>query len=276
MREALELAEKAATSPSVEFVGIAAFEGTVSAGARTETVIDRMIAEAAETFFEARSRGWLGVPRGLLSIGGSAYFNRVTAGLADLPRDQATIVLRSGCYVTHDCGIYDELSPLGSRGQKALESALEVWGAILSTPEPGLAIANFGKRHVSFDAGLPTVKRIVKRSGAPGRQGSEAESASEITLPVTALNDHHAFIKDPDAQLHVGDLVGACISHPCTTFDKWRRTSSSTVPIAPSEKQQPSSKRQEQSHVHNRVNGSQLRFRSVPPVRRRKAGGFSS
>ncbi|MDR1662318.1 MAG: hypothetical protein LBR95_07840, partial [Azoarcus sp.] len=38
------------------------------------------------------------------------------------------------------------------------------------------------------------------------------------------LNDQHAYLKFPDdvAGPAVGDLIGLGISHPCTTFDKWR------------------------------------------------------
>ena len=42
-------------------------------------------------------------------------------------------------------------------------------------------------------------------------------------MSVTALNDQHAYLRLPaDDELAVGDLVGCGISHPCTTFDKWR------------------------------------------------------
>jgi D-serine dehydratase len=37
------------------------------------------------------------------------------------------------------------------------------------------------------------------------------------------MNDQHAYLRFPaDAAPQVGDLVGCGISHPCTTFDKWR------------------------------------------------------
>ena len=40
---------------------------------------------------------------------------------------------------------------------------------------------------------------------------------------VSALNDQHAYLRfEADASPQVGDLVGLGISHPCTTFDKWR------------------------------------------------------
>jgi D-serine dehydratase len=37
------------------------------------------------------------------------------------------------------------------------------------------------------------------------------------------LNDQHAYLDvPPDSPLAVGDMVAVGISHPCTTFDKWR------------------------------------------------------
>ena len=44
---------------------------------------------------------------------------------------------------------------------------------------------------------------------------------------ISAMNDQHAYLRlDADADAsdapQVGDLVGCGISHPCTTFDKWR------------------------------------------------------
>jgi D-serine dehydratase len=39
----------------------------------------------------------------------------------------------------------------------------------------------------------------------------------------SALNDQHLFLDAPaDTPLRLGDMVGFGISHPCTTFDKWR------------------------------------------------------
>jgi D-serine dehydratase len=38
------------------------------------------------------------------------------------------------------------------------------------------------------------------------------------------MNDQHAYLRlgEDDAGLRVGDRVSLGISHPCTTFDKWR------------------------------------------------------
>jgi D-serine dehydratase len=91
-----------------------------------------------------------------------------------------------------------------------------VWGAVLSLPEPGLALVGFGKRDVSHDLGLP-VPRFVKSTGPQPPRPLRTDAT------IVALNDQHAFMKvGAGANLKVGDLVGCGISHPCTAFDKWR------------------------------------------------------
>ena len=40
---------------------------------------------------------------------------------------------------------------------------------------------------------------------------------------VVALSDQHAHVRlDPVAELAVGDLLGAEISHPCGAFERWK------------------------------------------------------
>jgi D-serine dehydratase len=132
-------------------------------------------------------------------------------------------VLRSGCYLTSDHGLYEaHLRSLDARTGTApgegLRPALEVWSAVLSRPEPGLAILTMGKRDASHDAGLP--RPLLHHRPGPG---------AAVPLPdgcaIVKMNDQHAYLQLPDGpvreRLAVGDLVGCGISHPCTTFDKW-------------------------------------------------------
>jgi D-serine deaminase-like pyridoxal phosphate-dependent protein len=180
--------------------GIAAFEGIVATPTITgdieqvDALLDRLAALAAQ----------LDDP--IVTVGGSAYFDRVVAKLAGGPH---RIVLRSGCYVTHDAGVYHELSPFGATAREPLilREALHVWAPVLSVPEPGLALAGLGRRDVSADAGMP-VPQLVR----PDRP---------LTGYVSAVNDQHAYVRFEGA-LEVGDLIRFGISHPCTTFDKWR------------------------------------------------------
>jgi D-serine dehydratase len=154
----------------------------------------------------------------LVSAGGSIFFDRVAAlrGRVGALSRPARVLLRSGCYVTHDHGLYAERSPLarGEPEEARLRPALELWSAVLSRPERDLAILGFGRRDAPFDAGLPRPLRVLPPDGGAARALEAAETF--------ALNDQHAFVRlAPDTALAVGDRVVSGISHPCTAFDKW-------------------------------------------------------
>jgi D-serine dehydratase len=211
---ALEVAAAAAASPRLVLAGVEGYEGTLGADHDPATLravdafLDRMAALAARLDRDGRFDGAAEV---LLTAGGSSLFDRVAerlSGVDGLSRP-VRVVLRSGCYLTHDDGQYARTSPLGGE----LRPALELWSRVLSCPEPGLAICGFGKRDAPYDLGLP-VPRAVRRDGA-------APAAAADGLEVTALNDQHAFVRDPDGDLRVGDVLVCGISHPCTAFDRW-------------------------------------------------------
>jgi D-serine dehydratase len=57
--------------------------------------------------------------------------------------------------------------------------------------------------------------------------GDSAVQAVPSHWHIEALNDQHAYLRyDTNAPLseqpQLGQIVGSGISHPCTTFDKWR------------------------------------------------------
>ena len=125
-------------------------------------------------------------------------------------------MLRSGAYVVHDAGMYEHSSPFADRpiGGR-FRSAFEVWGAVLTTPEDGLAIVGLGRRDVSFDQGLP---RVV----AARRQDTSVDDL-DGAVEAFALDDQHLYCRVREgAELRVGDLVACGISHPCSMFDRWR------------------------------------------------------
>lgn len=219
--EAREVAEAVVRSRHLRLAGVEAFEGIIHSDDQSATLdaVDRFLAgvrdlivdlDAAQVFDHAEEV--------LVTAGGSAFPDRVVRGLGGpwRLRRPVRVVVRSGCYVTHDAAHYMELSPFGGRlpDTAPLSEALEVWGAVLSQPEPGLAILGFGKRDVSFDLGLP-IPRFVMRDAEPVR-------ALNGSAQVVALNDQHAYLRYSGADLRVGDVVGCGISHPCTAFDKWR------------------------------------------------------
>ncbi|HEX8192488.1 MAG TPA: alanine racemase [Allosphingosinicella sp.] len=204
----------AAASPWLAPRGVETFEGIrqAQAGARAEA--SAMIGLAVAVAGEMAREGLIADGPLLLSAGGSAFLDLCAAGLpATLGGRAVEMVIRPGCYVTHDHGLYEALLRPGLEGVPELQPALEVWAVVQSCPEPGLAILGLGRRDVSHDSGLPRPIRVH-------RPGAGEQSAAG--LETLALWDQHASLACPAGALQVGDIVGFGISHPCGTFDKWR------------------------------------------------------
>jgi D-serine dehydratase len=211
---------------SVDLVGVAGFEGLLDAepfaghppvdpGALTPQRYLQQVASAVESLLAA------GVlpDEYILTAGGSASFDAVVATFDQFIGSKATVLLRSGCYITHDHLMNARTSPL-SLGNSAeatasmhLEPALELWTQVQSAPEDDLAILTFGRRDAPFDYGLPIP---LRRYPAGSQQPVALPGAS-----VQALNDQHAYLRGA-GDVHVGDRIVLGISHPCTAFDKWR------------------------------------------------------
>jgi D-serine deaminase-like pyridoxal phosphate-dependent protein len=189
-----EVARAAAASPRLRLIGVAGYEAARSqdGGREATAAVRAYLAELRAAL--SRLAPLFETDEVIVTAGGSTYPDVVADELAGAaPR----VILRSGCYLTHDHGLYAATSPLPMR------PAMEVWAPVLSRPEPGLALVGMGRRDVSFDAGLPVPL------GLPG-------------ATVTKLNDQHAYLELAGHTVAVGDRLGFGISHPCTTFDKWQ------------------------------------------------------
>jgi D-serine dehydratase len=157
----------------------------------------------------------------LVSAGGSAIFDLVASYLTPALGHSVQGLLRSGCYVTHDQGTYKRMmSAVAARTGcgDGLQAAMEVWARVQSCPEPGLAILAVGKRDLSHDWEMPIPLAVCSC-------GTRTLRATPPDWKIAGLNDQHAHLRGTDPQfeaLQVGDLVCLGISHPCTTFDKWR------------------------------------------------------
>jgi len=88
---------------------------------------------------------------------------------------------------------------------------------VQSVPEPGLALLTCGRRDISYDIEMPIPQKHSPR-------GSRELADVPGDWKISALNDQHAYLRfDPQGPVpQVGDRVVLGISHPCTTFDKWR------------------------------------------------------
>ena len=214
LAEAEAVARAVAQAGSLRLAGVAGYEGGIGRDRSPQT-----IGKVAAYCRELRSLGERLAATGLapdeliLSAGGSAFFDVVarelTSGSAGRPAP--VVVLRSGVYIAFDHGLYAGMAP---SPPPLLEPALELWAHVLSRPEPGLALACAGRRDVAFDAGLPVPLRIRGRDGSlrPARD-----------MRAVRLDDQHCYLQlPPGAELAPGEVVCFGVSHPCTTFDKWR------------------------------------------------------
>jgi D-serine dehydratase len=214
--DAVAVAEAVLAAPRLRLAGIALFEGTLGATRTPETVsrVDEFLQELAALL--AALSGRFEHPDPIVTAGGSHFFDRVVAMLATPAREHgARLVLRSGCYLVHDHGIYGKGTPsaTGVRDAPTFRAALNVWARVLSCPEPGLALLDAGRRDVSFDAGFP-----IPLERSRGGDRIDLEHAARID----ALGDQHAFLRfERHVDIAPGDLVRLGISHPCTTFDRW-------------------------------------------------------
>ncbi len=220
---ALVVARAAAATATLQVIGVTGFEGiigptsTKTAEERVDLFLEDLSDLARRVYAENLVRG---AEEMVVSAGGSVFFDRVVVGLKGI-RDSfpARIVIRSGCYLSHDDGVIHELSPLGAEPRipgEVFRSAIEVWAAVLSRPEPTRVIVGAGKRDMSTDGLLPVAKKVLRR-------GSRTVEHISHPLRAVRVDDQHAYLDIAESfQLSVGDFVAFGISHPCTTFDKWR------------------------------------------------------
>jgi D-serine dehydratase len=228
IHDGLAVARSVANHPSaVKLCGIEGFEGLIRGASPSETIanVESFLGAVTALARACEAEGLLLNAPVLLSAGGSAYFDLVVKAFSRAGLSLPTLVLlRSGCYLTHDSLMYThafermkirspDIVVLG----EDLRPVIEIWAYVHSRPETQLAIVGLGKRDVSHDE-LPAPLAWYR----PG-SGSTRPSAMPAGHRTTRLNDQHGYLDIPaDSPLAVGDMVGFGISHPCLTFDKWR------------------------------------------------------
>src|SRR5262249_20874034 len=106
------------TGSHLQFAGLEAFEGSASDADQAEAFLLSMIGVAREFSSESPL---------IFSAGGSAYLGVLARTLPRLPQ-RWTPLVRSGCYVTHDRGIYEQRQA-ASAGMDIpqFQAALELW-----------------------------------------------------------------------------------------------------------------------------------------------------
>jgi D-serine dehydratase len=209
---------------SLRLAGVELYEGVLSDEAKVRAFLRDAVALTRELV--ARKR-FARTPA-LLSGAGSAWYDVVADEFAQAgDAADVEVVLRPGCYLTHDVGIYKKAqneifarNPIAKRMGEGLLPALQLWAYVQSVPEPDRAIVALGKRDAAFDAGFPVPARHY-RPGADSK--TPRELSADDGWEVTGMMDQHAYLRiGPGDDVQVGDMIAFDISHPCLTFDKWR------------------------------------------------------
>jgi len=245
-QEAQVLAALANWRDTVTLAGVEVYEGVLPDEAAIRAYLKRAVAcverLARDGHFGARDAAQAqggsqaagnGAQQVILTGAGSAWFDVVAEefGRAEIGRalpssSSLQVVLRPGCYLTHDVGAYREAQQRMAAGNDVvkrlgdgLRPALQVWAYVQSRPEPELVIIGLGKRDVAFDSGLPVPALHYRPSDA-----ALAPSLAPNDWTLTRIMDQHAYMKvAADADVRVGDMLSFDISHPCLTWDKWRQ-----------------------------------------------------
>lgn len=217
--QGLALAKMIHELPGLRLRGLELYEGVLH-GDNPQPQVEALLRDAAllacemEPYVEGEF---------ILTGAGTVWYDVVcNVWLAAKKPQQCRIVIRPGCYITHDAGIYDEAQQeLKSRDPVAcdlggdLSSALELVALVQSVPEADRAVVNFGKRDSAFDAGLP-------QPIAQYRNGKAVVFSPEA-ITSTGIMDQHCMLRlAAGHDVQVGDILVFGTSHPCLTFDKWK------------------------------------------------------
>ena len=217
----LRVFAEASNHPLLNVCGVEAFEGLASAATRDEEaqIVDEFL-NGLEVLAKSLRKNFSGDELPLFSVGGSAFLDRVQR-IAKPLTEHFRVVVRSGCYVTHDHGMYDRkhaAALIRSGGTvPEFKPAMELWSYVQSIPETRRAYLTFGKRDCAYCADMP--KPLFALSEGDPLNAARPMSSTKVV----GLNDQHAYLDlSGEEQLSVGDLVCCGISHPCLAFDKWR------------------------------------------------------
>ncbi|AMP01006.1 putative D-serine deaminase (D-serine dehydratase) protein [Collimonas arenae] len=208
----------------IVLAGVELYEGVLKEEADIRSFLQHAVACTKQLAKDGRFAERAARQPVILTGAGSAWYDVVADEFVKtdigLPLD---VVLRPGCYLTHDVGIYraaqaqiQTRNPIARKMRTELLPALQLWAYVQSIPETGKAIIALGKRDAAFDAGLPL-------PAAHYRPGSIAPTATPAHWQLTGMMDQHAYLQiNAGDDIKVGDMIGFDISHPCLTFDKWR------------------------------------------------------
>ncbi|GLR08680.1 amino acid deaminase [Mixta theicola] len=203
--------------PALELCGVEGYEGVING---EQPQVDGFIERLVTVALGLKNTGAFNRAQPLITASGSAWYDRVAAAFSQQQaRDAFLTVMRPGCYLVHDHGIYQQAQQgvlaRQPRLEEALLPAMEIFACVQSVPEPGRVIVALGKRDIAHDD-MPVPLRVW--------HGHATQPvALDNRWRAIKLMDQHLFLQGPaEHALQPGDIIAFGASHPCLTFDKWR------------------------------------------------------
>ena len=178
-------------SNNFSFAGISSYEGIAAVAMKGSQAVHDFCSFIEDIILSIPSNHFSKINELIITSGGSTHFDIVGERFSKLELSvPIKILLRSGCYITHDHGPYLEALKTAQEDKnrqwdQSLKPALEIWSYVQSIPETNLAFLTMGKRDAPYDAGLP---KPLKRF-RPG-EGYMELGAAEIF----SSNDQHSFV----------------------------------------------------------------------------------
>jgi D-serine dehydratase len=226
LEEVLAALQRHATH--VRLAGVELYEGILKEEGEIRVFLRRSIGILQRI---ASGNGFADGAAPILSGAGSAWYDVVAEEFAQASFARPVdLVLRPGCYLTHDVGIYraaqsqiQQRNPVAARMREGLKPALQLWAYVQSIPRRDRAVIALGKRDAAFDSGYPEPSLHFRPGSASQDKGIARPIAAPSHWKVTGMMDQHAYMTIAEGDdLRVGDMIAFDISHPCLTFDKWR------------------------------------------------------
>lgn len=220
-------------SNTVLLVGVEFFEGVL----KEEKVIRDFTRHCLSRIKELAGKDAFATTEIIISGAGTSWFDIVAEEFLNFEKScQLSLkkILRSGCYLTYDGGMYDamrkrvlDMGLQETNGGKCsiltevLRPAIKVWAYVQSIPEPNLAIVGLGRRDTGTDSGYPVPHSQYRMEGNQ-RKLLKCPSGN-CAWKVFNMMDQHTFLRINEGDdIQVGDIISFDIIHACTTMDKWK------------------------------------------------------
>lgn len=120
---------------TIELAGIELYEGVL----QDETKVREFLKSAVDVTRKLIADGKIARKPAILSGAGSAWYDVVADEFAKANSDAIEVVLRPGCYLTHDVGIYKKAqneifarNPIAKKMGQGLKPALQLWAYVQS------------------------------------------------------------------------------------------------------------------------------------------------